>query len=59
MLLMLTSHLGYLVMMLPVLPMAGNLKKFQVTNDVISGYPSARSGQAWIEAIMHKVNWQY
>jgi len=40
--------------------MAGNLRRFWITNDITSGYLSgARSGQAWKQAIMHKVNLQY
>jgi len=43
----LMSHLGYFVMMSSGPLMAGNLIRFQVTDDVTSGYLSSRSGQAW------------
>jgi len=41
------------------LPMAGNLRRFWVTNDIIFGYHSARSGEAWKQAITSKFDWQY
>jgi len=52
------SHLGYLMMSLGS-PMVGNLMKFWVTSDDLISCCSARSDQAWIQAITHKVNQQY
>jgi len=39
--------------------MVGNLRRFRVTNDIISGYLLARSGQAWKQAITNKFDRQY
>jgi len=41
------------------LPTVENLRKFQVTDDIISRYLSAKSGQACKQALMHRVDWQY